>query len=106
MDIVQRLREMPYPVHVAADDEIEKLRDKHSEAMTHLTNALNENQRLKREMWMFGHRNMRLRRAAGDVCDAMERWEKCQDGACLVQMIRNAEAPVRALSDAIGREPR
>lgn len=93
-----------------------ELRGQHTEAMTHLTNALNANQKLKREMW-------RLRRAAGEVCDAMERHidyvaELTKDNPppqLLVEIARTTGstrtimtvfATVRALSDAIGREPR
>lgn len=76
--------------------ETERLREEHATAMSHLALALNENQRLK-------FRDANVRRAASDVCDAAMRWEKCQHGSELLQMIRNVEATVRALSDAIGR---
>lgn len=79
--------------------ETERLREEHTTAMSHLAFALNENQRLK-------FRDANVRRAASDVCDAAMRWEKCQHGSELLQMIRNVESTVRSLSDAIGRKPR
>jgi len=102
-DIVTRLRGDPDFIDAKeAADEIERLRDEHAQAMTHLAAALNENQRLKR-------RDANVRIAASEVCDAYERMYRAQVDSSMPELLGKmdtVDASVRALSDAIGREPR